>query len=91
MEFGGNKNAAVYFEKNGMMADGKPNHKHPALAKYKQDLLKKAEQAVALLMGNFTKASVEQKAERTEAKIMNPEIHKDEQLTSTKNSNVIQG
>jgi hypothetical protein len=29
MELGGNKNAAIYFEKNGMIADGKPNHKAP--------------------------------------------------------------
>lgn len=43
MQFGGNKNAQVYFEKNGMYVDGKPNHKAPQLAKYKQDLLKKVE------------------------------------------------
>lgn len=43
MELGGNKNAAVYFEKNGMFTDGKPNHKDSALTKYKQDLLRKAE------------------------------------------------
>jgi hypothetical protein len=29
MELGGNKNAAIYFEKNGMYSDGKPNHKAP--------------------------------------------------------------
>jgi hypothetical protein len=47
MELGGNKNARVYYEKHGMYDnDGKPNHKHPALAKYKQDLNKKAEQAL---------------------------------------------
>ena len=38
MELGGNKNAAIYYEKNDMHADGKPNHKAPALAKYKLDL-----------------------------------------------------
>lgn len=43
MELGGNKNAAVYFEKNGMYQDGKPNHKAPQLTKYKADLLKKVE------------------------------------------------
>ena len=29
MELGGNKNAQSFFEKNGMFADGKPNHKAP--------------------------------------------------------------
>jgi hypothetical protein len=29
MELGGNKNAQVYYEKNGMYQDGKPNHKAP--------------------------------------------------------------
>lgn len=43
MELGGNKNAQVYYEKNGMIVEGKPNHKAPALAKYKQDLSRKAE------------------------------------------------
>jgi hypothetical protein len=35
MELGGNKNAAIFYEKNGMMKDGKPDHKAPQLAKYK--------------------------------------------------------
>jgi hypothetical protein len=35
MELGGNKNALQYYEKNGMIQDGKPNHKAPQLAKYK--------------------------------------------------------
>jgi hypothetical protein len=43
MELGGNKNAQIYYEKNGMMTDGKPNHKAAALSKYKQDLARKAE------------------------------------------------
>ena len=43
MELGGNKNALIFFEKNGMYVDGKPNHKAPALSKYKSDLLKKVE------------------------------------------------
>lgn len=29
MQYGGNKNASIYFEKNGMYVDGKPNHKAP--------------------------------------------------------------
>lgn len=47
MELGGNKLAAAYYEKNGMMqADGTPNHKAPHLSKYKQDLAKKAEMEI---------------------------------------------
>ena len=42
MELGGNKNAQMYYEKNGMInADGKPNHQAAAHAKYKQDLARK--------------------------------------------------
>ena len=48
MELGGNKNAMIYYEKNGMIVDGKPNHKAAALTKYKQDLSRKAEQALGL-------------------------------------------
>lgn len=43
MELGGNKNAEIYYQKNQMYQDGRPNHKAPQLAKYKQDLLKKVE------------------------------------------------
>ena len=35
MELGGNKLAKEYYNKNGMMVDGKPDHKNPALGKYK--------------------------------------------------------
>lgn len=31
MELGGNKNAAIFYEKNDMYVDGKPNHKAAAL------------------------------------------------------------
>jgi hypothetical protein len=46
MQLGGNKAAQAYFEKNNMFVDGKPNHKAPQLAKYKQDLLKRVEVAI---------------------------------------------
>ena len=29
MELGGNKNAMAYYEKNGMIKDGMPDHKAP--------------------------------------------------------------
>lgn len=51
MELGGNKSAQIYFEKNNMYADGKPNHKAPALSKYKQDLLKKVEMEISSAAG----------------------------------------
>ena len=51
MELGGNKNAHVYYEKNNMMDGGKPNHKAPQLAKYKQDLSKKAETELGINSG----------------------------------------
>lgn len=39
MEFGGNKLAKLYYEKNGMLQQGQPpDHKNPALTKYKNDL-----------------------------------------------------
>ena len=44
MEFGGNKLAKIYYEKNGMIQQGQPpDHKNPALSKYKNDLKSKAE------------------------------------------------
>ena len=49
MELGGNKNAMMYFEKNGMIVDNKPNHKAPQLTKYKSDLLKKVEMEIGSL------------------------------------------
>jgi len=38
MELGGNKRALDYYTKHGMMSGGKPDHKNPALAAYKQTL-----------------------------------------------------
>lgn len=46
MELGGNKNAQIYFEKNGMYTDNKPNHKAVQLTKYKADLLKRVEHEI---------------------------------------------
>jgi len=43
MEFGGNKAAKAYYEKNGMWTQGQPpDHKNPALMRYKNDLKLKA-------------------------------------------------
>ncbi|TNV78411.1 hypothetical protein FGO68_gene2700 [Halteria grandinella] len=55
MELGGNKLAQAYYEKNGMLnADGTPNHKAPQLAKYKQELAKRAEVAIVGATGGIT-------------------------------------
>jgi hypothetical protein len=43
MELGGNKMAMEYFEQNGMIKDGKPDHEAAPHAKYKMDLSAKAE------------------------------------------------
>jgi hypothetical protein len=44
MEFGGNKLAKAYYEKNGMMQQGQtPDHKNPSLTRYKNELRLKAE------------------------------------------------
>ena len=46
MELGGNKNAKAYYEKNGMLPNGQPpDHKNPALTRYKNDLKLKSEAA----------------------------------------------
>ena len=46
MEFGGNKAAKAFYEKNGMLTVGQPpDHKNPALTRYKNDLKMKAEAA----------------------------------------------
>ena len=39
MEFGGNAKAIEFYKKNGMIKDGEPpDHKHPALSKYKMEI-----------------------------------------------------
>lgn len=47
MEFGGNKNAKAFYEKNGMLPKGqRPDHKNPALTRYKNELRLKAEKCL---------------------------------------------
>lgn len=46
MELGGNKNAWEYYEQNGMMRDGRPDHEAAPHAKYKMDLASKADMAL---------------------------------------------
>jgi gentisate 1,2-dioxygenase len=47
MELGGNKLARAYYEKNNMLPSGSPpDHKNPALSKYKEDLKKRALKAL---------------------------------------------
>jgi len=42
MELGGNGKAKEFYKKNGMMVDGKPDHKNPALGKYKTGIKNEA-------------------------------------------------
>jgi len=46
MELGGNKNAAEYYEANGMMKDGKPDHEAAPHSRWKMELAQKAEAAI---------------------------------------------
>lgn len=41
MELGGNKNAHEYYEQNGMLAGGKPDHEMAPHARYKAELAAK--------------------------------------------------
>jgi len=58
MELGGNKLAKAFYDKNGMLPSGAPpDHKNPALSKYKDDLKRRANQAI----GNTIEPVVEAK------------------------------
>ena len=46
MELGGNKNAAEYYETNGMYKDGKPDHEAAPHSRYKMELAQKVEAAI---------------------------------------------
>lgn len=46
MELGGNGNAKIFYEENGMIKDGKPDHEAPLHSKYKMELAAKAEASV---------------------------------------------
>ncbi len=59
MELGGNKNAMFYYEKQGMIEDGKPNHKAPQLAKYKMELKRRAQEELDVCMGLEKKKNLE--------------------------------
>ena len=51
MELGGNKNAAIYFEQNGMYEGGKPNHEAGPHQRYKQELSALCEAAIRAEVG----------------------------------------
>ena len=49
MELGGNKAAKAFYEKNGMLPTGSmPDHKNPALSRYKNQLKINAQKAIGL-------------------------------------------
>jgi hypothetical protein len=49
MELGGNKNAKAFYEKNGMLPVRlTPDHKNPALTRYKNELKSKAEKLLGM-------------------------------------------
>jgi len=49
MENGGNKLAREFYEANGMMDADKPDHKNPALQRYKNELKAKVDKAMGVL------------------------------------------
>jgi len=48
MELGGNKLARDFYQQNGMLSAQQPDHKNPALQRYKNDLKLKANQALGI-------------------------------------------
>jgi hypothetical protein len=46
MELGGNKRAQLFYEQNGMMKDGKPDHEASSHSRYKIELAAEADAAV---------------------------------------------
>ena len=48
MELGGNKNAQLFYEENGMFKDGKPDHEAPQHSRQKAELAAKAEAQIRL-------------------------------------------
>ena len=54
MELGGNKLAQEYYEQQGMMRDGKPDHEAAPHARYKLELAARADAAIKALNLNPT-------------------------------------
>lgn len=48
MELGGNKNAQLFYEENGMYKDGRPDHEAPLHSRQKAELSAKAEATIRL-------------------------------------------
>lgn len=46
MELGGNKRAQLFYEQNGMIKDGRPDHEAPAHSRYKMELAAEADAAM---------------------------------------------
>jgi len=57
MELGGNKLAREYYERSGMMEAGKPDHKNPALQRYKNELKMKVDEALGVSTAAAAKAN----------------------------------
>lgn len=46
MELGGNKRAQIFYEQNGMIKDGKPDHEASSHSRYKMELAAEADAAI---------------------------------------------
>lgn len=73
MEFGGNKLAKAYFEKNDLFAAGQHNYALPQAAKYRTELAKKAEAAAADLQAKMEVPEPEANVDVEETKTF-PEV-----------------
>ena len=51
MELGGNKRAGQFYEDNGMMKEGKPDHEHALHSRYKMELAAESESAIKSELG----------------------------------------
>ena len=47
MELGGNKRASEFYEQNGMIKDGRPDHEASSHSRYKLELAAEADAAMA--------------------------------------------
>jgi hypothetical protein len=56
MELGGNKRAMEYYEQNGMMKDGRPDHEASAHSRYKMELAAEADAAMGKIEATKQKA-----------------------------------
>ena len=63
MELGGNKNARAYYDQNGMIKDGKPDHESAPHARWKQELAARSDAAIKAEMPQVSDQQMVQKTQ----------------------------